>query len=1008
MMSRTPAMVLVIVLVLSACVRNSEPAPVDDPVTTVVEETTSTTEVVPVNDDPFYLMLMWHQHQPLYPTNEDGVFTRPWVRLHATKDYYDMAAMLEDYPNVKATFNLTPVLLQQLEALEDGTRDLYWVHTETAANRLSGTQKQFIVERFFDTNRKIIARFPRYQELLNLQSQGVGAFSTQDILDLQVLFNLAWTDPDFLDEAPLKDLVNKGRDFTEDDKALLLAEHERIIGLVRPIHTQLWESGQIEMTTTPLAHPILPLIADSSVATVGDPTGLQPQNRFFEIPDATEQVRRGLDEAERLLGKRPVGMWPGEGAVAQLVMPLFAREGVRWVATGEDVLNETLDAGFERNEADVVTPADTLYRPWNATLDREAEIAMFFRDVRLSDQLGFEYSGMSGEAAADDFMSRLEAIKAELATTAGPHVVSVILDGENAWENYDNDGKDFLNALYERLSGSEFVTTITPTEYIDLHGESLENLPDVWPGAWFSPNYATWIGEAEEATAWDYLYQARQDLHRAETIVDQDSYERAFEKMLFAQGSDWFWWYGADQNSGNDDYFDGAFRELLGQMYDELGDDRPAYLSVPIIPSQTVEVTAGQSALITPSIDGNLDDAEWEDAGRYDFDQGAIQSLQFGYDRSNLYVRVDFAEGLGENFAFLDLYLGSSLPARRPTTVVDDAVLGFGATHMVRWDALETCLYGPLPELGSGALGDCETISAADDGNGFELAIPLKALGPLVAGDRVLIRADAAGDLIPNAGPGVAQVADISNVAVVLGIDDPIGDDHGPGSYTYPTDAVFTEGSYDLKSFEIGVEENELVISFEVNRGVRNPWDSPTGLSIQTFDVYIDKDPGAGTGARILIPGRNAALEPDNGWEYGITIEGWDSAIYIADTEGSIDETNPTFSTIVLSDRGKVISRIPLELLGGGDPYSWGYAGVVLSQEEFPTSGVRRVRDVESRSSQFRLGGAPADTNHTRIIDLAWPFEDTQETLLGNYPSSSDPPATLAPDSLPQVPIVTP
>ncbi len=1007
-MSRIPVLVLVIVVVLSACVRDSEPTAVEDPITTVSESTTSTTEAPTANDEPFYLMLMWHQHQPLYPTNEDGAFTRPWVRMHATKDYYDMAAMLQEYPDVKATFNLTPVLLQQLEALENGTRDVYWVLTETPANRLRETDKQFVVERFFDTNRKVISRFPRYQELLSLQAQGVGVFSTQDVLDLQVLFNLAWTDPGFLEEPPLEELVAKGRDFTEDDKAILLAEHERIIGLVRPIHTQLWESGQIEVTTTPLAHPILPLIADSSVATVGDSTGLQPENRFFEIPDATEQVRRGLDEAERLLGRRPVGMWPGEGAVAQLVMSLFSREGVRWVATGEDVLNNTLNAGFERNEADVVIPAHTMYRPWNATLNRNPDIAMFFRDVRLSDQLGFEYSGMSGEAAADDFMARLEAIKEELSTTEGPHVVSVILDGENAWENYDNDGKDFLNALYQRLSESEVVTTITPTEYLDLHGESIDGLPEVWPGAWFSPNYATWIGEAEEATAWDYLYMARQDLHRAETIVDSETYERAFEKMLFAEGSDWFWWYGNDQNSGNDDYFDVAFRELLGQMYDELGDERPAYLSVPIIPSQTVEVTTGQSDLITPDIDGQLDDAEWEDAGRYEFDTGAIEMIHFGYDRSNLYVRVDFAEGLGENFAFLDLYLGSSLPARRPTTVVDDAVLGFGATHMVRWDALETCLYSPLPELGSGALGDCETLSAADDGTGFELAIPLKTLGPLVAGDRVLIRVDAAGDLIPNAGPGIAQVADISNVAVVLGIEDPIGDDYGPGTYTYPTDPVFTEGSYDLKSFEVGIEENELVFTFEVNRAVRNPWDSPMGLSIQTFDVYIDKDPGAGTGSRTLIPGRNAALEPDNGWEYAVTIEGWDPAIYTADAEGSIAETNPTFSTIVLSDRGKVISRIPLELVGNGDPYTWGYAGVVLSQEGFPSSGVRRVRDVESRSSQFSLGGAPADTNHTRIIDLAWPFEDTQEDLLGNYPPSTDAPAKLPPDRLPQVPIVTP
>ena len=429
---------------------------------------------------------------------------------------------------------------------------------------------------------------------------------------------------------------------------------------------------------------------------------------------------------------------------------------------------------------------------------------------------------------------------------------------------------------------------------------------------------------------------------------------------------------------------------------------------MPIIPVAAVLPDKGQGELITPSIDGFLEDEEWSDAGRYEFEDGPVAALYFGYDKSNLYLRVDFVEGLGENFSFIDLYLGGNINPKRPTSVVDDTVLGFGATHMVRWDALETCLYGPLPELGSGALGDCETLSAADDGTGFEVAVPLTKLGPLVAGDRVLARADVAGTLVPISGPAEAQVADISNVTVVLGVEDPIADDHGPGTYSYPTDTVFTEGSFDLKTFEVGIDGEELVLTFEVDSLIRNPWNSPNGLSIQTFDVYIDTDPGAGTGARTLIPGRNAALEDGNGWEYGITIEGWESAIFEADADGTTRETNPTISTIVLSDRGKVITRVPLELLGGGDPYAWGYTAMVMSQEGFPSSGVRRIRDVESVAQQFRLGGAPDDTNHTRIVDLAWPFEETQEELLSNYPPSTGSVDELTPDDLPQVPLLSP
>ena len=147
---------------------------------------------------------------------------------------------------------------------------------------------------------------------------------------------------------------------------------------------------------------------------------------------------------------------------------------------------------------------------------------------------------------------------------------------------------------------------------------------------------------------------------------------------------------------------------------------------------------------------------------------------------------------------------------------------------------------------------------------------------------------------------------------------------------------------------------------FDVGAGIGNPWGSPVGYSIQTFDLYIDTDPGAGTGARILLPGRNAALEHGNGWEYGITLEGWYPAIYVADADGSTEETTPTFRVIADSD-GRVTARIPLDLLGDGDPSTWGYAVVLMSQEGFPATGVRRVRDVGAAAEQWRGGVCGAD-----------------------------------------------
>ena len=662
MTARIPAVAALIALSLlaAACTPDDETATSTTTTTTAGADTTATTSTTvaaaePLDPEGFYLNLMWHQHQPLYPKTEDGVVTRPWVRTHATKDYYDMAALVAEYPDVHATFNLTPVLLLQLEELANGTKDIYWVLSEVPANELDSDQKQFIQERFFDTNPRIIARFPRYQELADRRDNA--DFTEQDFRDLQVLFNLAWTDPSFLAEDPLAGLVAKERDYAEEDKAILFAEHLRIIKAVPEIHRELWDAGQIEVTTTPLAHPILPLIADTSLAAVGDPTGIAPTQPFREVNDAVVQVQRGLDEAERILGRRPVGMWPGEGAVAQLVMGIFSKEGVEWVATGEDVLAKTLDIGsFTRDSDDTVEQADVLYRPYAAQLSRNEPVDMFFRDVVLSDRIGFEYSGTVASEAAADFMTRLANIKdsMEASGVTGPKVVSVILDGENAWENYENDGIDFLRALYGELSAADWVRTVTPSELLAAFPESPEPLPDVFPAAWFSPNYATWIGEQEEAVAWDYLSHARADLRKAEQsgAAAPDDLAAAFELMLFAEGSDWFWWYGSDQESGDDGYFDAAFRELLGQMYDALGQERPAYVSIPIIPSPVIDPDRSAGELTTITIDNEISDDEWATAGRYDLDGELLSGIEFTFDKQNLYLRVDFArEVLGDDSA---------------------------------------------------------------------------------------------------------------------------------------------------------------------------------------------------------------------------------------------------------------------------------------------------------------------------------------------------------------------
>ncbi len=414
-----------------------------------------------------YLNLVWHQHQPLYYKDEDGAYTRPWVRVHATKDYYDMAAALEPYPRVHATFNLTPVLLRQLDDFaENGARDVYWVLAEKRASDLTEDDKRFLLTRFFDANwTNIIGRFPRYQELLTMRGgstpeeieRAVERYTDQDFRDLQIWFNLAWFDPDFLSVSPLRELVAQGEGYTEEDKSALFQEARRVVREVIPLHRRLQEAGQIEVMTSPYAHPILPLLYDTRLAQVGNPDAELPE-RFSYPNDVIAQLDLAAQSYRQRFGRDPRGLWPSEGAVAEEIVHLVANAGFDWMASGEQVLAQSLGIGsFTRDAEDTVQEADALYRPYFVQGNRGEPVMIVFRDLRLSDLIGFEYSQTPGEEAAADLLFRLERIRRRLEAEGaeGPHLVSIILDGENAWEYYPNDGKAFLQALYRGLSEIE-------------------------------------------------------------------------------------------------------------------------------------------------------------------------------------------------------------------------------------------------------------------------------------------------------------------------------------------------------------------------------------------------------------------------------------------------------------------------------------------------------------------------------------------------------------------------
>jgi len=984
------------------------------------------------SSDVLYLNITWHQHQPLYYKDENGVYTRPWVRVHATKDYYDMAATVQKYPDVHATFNLTPVLIKQLDDfVNNGAKDYYWTLSEIPADALTIEQKDFILRRFFDANwDHVIKQHPGYAALLNKRGgttdediqNALATFTVQDYRDLQIWFNLAWMDPDLLSVDPLKQLIEKDHGYLETDKSIVFDVVKQIMAQVIPIHKQMQDAGQIEVITTPYAHPILPLIYDTNLAKIGNPDAELP-NRFSYVQDVMAQLDRSVQVYKDHFGKAPIGMWPGEGAVAQQIVPFVSRAGYSWMASGEQVLANSLGIGaFTRDANDTVQEADALYRPYIVSGPEKgpvqaSPVVMVFRDLLISDKLGFTYSGTPGQQAADDFMNRLENIRKELKKEGakGPHLVSVILDGENAWENYSNDGKEFLNALYRNLSDSKTIKTVTVSEYMKKFPKQ-KTLDTLFPGAWFSPNYDTWIGEHEETVAWNYLGKVRKDLtqydfYKKKTAPSPEALSQAQDYMYLAEGSDWFWWYGADQDSGNDAYFDEGYRALLAKVYQSLGEVVPEFVKVPIIPAQDIAANTPFTGIFTPVIDGTAAPGEWDNASSYLAQGGSqarsedvISAVYVGMDKQNGYVRVDLKQDLAKipDVRF-GIYLASpQLKSSIGTSInnagkSDPTILGYGAGLLLLVDPINGNItyYNPVGAEWKKAGAIVSSVSA---GTTTEITFPLSLLGEIQTGDDIRFRVIASSGerdlhLLPDSGPGKFTVPDISNLVSIVDMVDPADDDHGPGSYVYPTDGVFVKNAFDMTTLKIGYDEKNIVFQIGIKGKINNPWNGGAGISLQTIDVYMDQDPGAGTGTRYLLPGRNAVLQEGYGWDVAVWAESWTPQIIKPDpASGEPKQVSAGGYKIITDAANSVITlRVPRELFSDSDPSTWKFAVAMLSQEGYPANGVWRVRDIEANAAQWRFGGAPADTNHTRIIDLFWPenLPGTQEEMLSNYPASN-------------------
>ncbi|MBN1477899.1 hypothetical protein JXA47_14185, partial [Candidatus Sumerlaeota bacterium] len=447
--------------------------------------------------NPLHVALVWHQHQPHYRDLMTHEHVMPWVRLHATKDYLDMALILDEFPDMHMTINLVPSLVEQLEEFARGEADDPWLTlVERPAEELDPREKSLVLQRLFSANfDTMIAPHPRYRELHRRRGwssdpaeieRRVHLFRNGDWRDIQVWFQLAWTDPLLIERDPeLRALVEKGTGFTEEEKRALLDKQRAIIGEIMPVHRRLQESGQLEVTTSPFYHPILPLLCDTDWAKQARPDIALPSRRYRHPEDAEAQVREGLAFMAERLGAPPRGMWPSEGSVCPEVIPILARAGVEWIATDEEVLAKSLGIPlFTRDRRMRVNNMDALYRPYTIEIDG-ARMSMIFRDHELSDFIGFRAADQDPTEAAKALIERLRDIHAHLNSTGEPHLVSIILDGENCWEFYRDDGLPFLRALYGGLCDDPDLLPTRVCDFLDAHPPQ-HSLPKLHAGSWIN------------------------------------------------------------------------------------------------------------------------------------------------------------------------------------------------------------------------------------------------------------------------------------------------------------------------------------------------------------------------------------------------------------------------------------------------------------------------------------------------------------------------------------------
>ena len=540
-----------------------------------------------------FIIFCWHMHQPFYRDAESGRYALPWVYLHAIKDYTDMAAILKQVPGARAVINFVPSLTVQIQ--DYAHRIHAWLNhgdelpdplLSALAHRdgyFSQEERHWLLRACFRLNHeRNLHRYPAYSRLWHLAEQcrhheDMDYLGDNYFTDLVTWYHLAWLGETVRStHFVARRLIDKASNFSNRDRRDLITLIASLLTDIPSLYRKLAEDGKIEISTTPYAHPIIPLQLDFKTALETVPSAEIPEEPY---PGGARRAQDHIDRGKRVhaetFGHPARGCWPAEGAVSRQTVDMLGRSGFDWCATGEGVLHHSLGYNLREHQG-----GKELYHPWR--VGHDGSVACFFRDDHLSDLIGFEYQHWDTPDAIDNFMHELANIKHRTQGESAP-IVSIIMDGENAWEHFPDNGLPFLTALYQAISEHDAFELTTFSDYLARHHRQ-PVLKKLTAGSWVYGNLSTWIGDTAKTRGWKLLIEAKRafDEVQSDHTLTPEQLASAEEQLRICEGSDWCWWFGDYNPGATVRDFDRLYRRHLSKLYQLIGRIAPAILDAPV------------------------------------------------------------------------------------------------------------------------------------------------------------------------------------------------------------------------------------------------------------------------------------------------------------------------------------------------------------------------------------------------------------------------------------------